>query len=121
MKSDVKVFFGGHSLGGAVLQDYIKNNAKSATGQILMGSFLLHEHHNNSYTVIYLTLVSPQILLRRSGRRSNQDRYSWKQLAMVRKVDFNVIDSPSLCAEMNRLSYNWAMKNAGPYTLSHFT
>ena len=51
MKSDVKVFFGGHSLGGAVLQDYVKNNAKSATAQILMGSFLLRKHRNDSYPV----------------------------------------------------------------------
>ena len=51
MKSDVKVFFGGHSFGGAVLQDYVKNNAKSAGGQILMGSFLLRKHQNDSYPV----------------------------------------------------------------------
>ena len=34
-----------------MLQDYVKNTAKSAAGQILMGSFLLHKHRNDSYLV----------------------------------------------------------------------
>ena len=42
------------------------------------------------------------------------------EVAGYGKVDFNVTDSPSLCAEVNRLSYNWAMKNVSPdiYTVS---
>jgi hypothetical protein len=56
MKSDVKTFFGGHSLGGAVLQDYVESNANSVAGQILMGSFLLRKQRSSTYPVATLTI-----------------------------------------------------------------
>ena len=50
------VFFAGHSLGGAVLQDYVYNDAKAAPGQILLGSFLLRKYRNETYPVPTMTI-----------------------------------------------------------------
>ena len=50
------VFFAGHSLGGAALQDYLYSDVKSAPGQILLGSFLLRKYRNESYPVPTITI-----------------------------------------------------------------
>ena len=50
------VFFAGHSFGGAMLQDYLFKNDTTATGQILMGSFITRNHRNVTYPVPTLTI-----------------------------------------------------------------
>lgn len=51
-----KIYFVGHSLGGIILQDYVYANASNATGQVLMGSFLLRKYHNKTYPVPTFTI-----------------------------------------------------------------
>ena len=50
------VFFAGHSLGGAVLQAYVYNEAKDALGQMLLGSFLKRSYRNVTYPVPTMTI-----------------------------------------------------------------
>lgn len=52
------VFFAGHSLGGAMIQDYVNSNAASMpiAGQILMGAFLNRKYRNTAYPVPTLTV-----------------------------------------------------------------
>ena len=52
-----KFFFAGHSLGGAMLQDYIFANKQRASGQILMGSFLERKYRKKTYPVATLTVA----------------------------------------------------------------
>ena len=40
MPENVTTFFGGHSLGGAMMPDYVAGAEPDAAGMILMGSFL---------------------------------------------------------------------------------
>lgn len=56
MPKTVKIFFIGHSQGGAMLQDYVAANPDLATGQVLMGSFLLAKYRNVPYPVPTMTL-----------------------------------------------------------------
>ena len=56
MNDSVPLFFGGHSLGGVILQDYLQNHSTIAKGQILMGSFLLEKYRNVAYKVPTLTI-----------------------------------------------------------------
>ena len=51
-----KVFYAGHSLGGAILQEYVKSKPTNVEGQILMGSFLSRKYRNVSYPVSTLTV-----------------------------------------------------------------
>ena len=51
-----KVFFAGHSLGGAVLQDYLFDSRETGFAQVLMGSFLERKYRNISYPVATLTI-----------------------------------------------------------------
>lgn len=44
MPENITTFFGGHSLGGAMMPDYVENSEKDAAGMILMGSFLTRKH-----------------------------------------------------------------------------
>ena len=50
------VFFSGHSLGGAVIQDYVNNEAKNASGLMLLGSFLKRWYRNVTYPVPTMTI-----------------------------------------------------------------
>ena len=51
------IFYSGHSLGGAILQDYVfKNSDNSSQGQILMGAYLLRKYRNETYPVPTLTI-----------------------------------------------------------------
>lgn len=52
-----KFFFAGHSLGGAMLQDYVFANKSSASGQILTGSFLERKYRNKTFPVATLTVA----------------------------------------------------------------
>lgn len=52
-----KVFFGGHSLGGAMLEDYVFANSNATAGQILMGSFIERKYRNKTYPVATLTIA----------------------------------------------------------------
>lgn len=56
MPKDAKIFFLAHSLGGIILQDYLASNPKLATGQVLLGSFLLSKYRNVTYPVPTMTL-----------------------------------------------------------------
>lgn len=56
MPKTSKLFFVAHSLGGIILQDYLASNPHLATGQVLMGSFLLSKYRNISYPVPTMTL-----------------------------------------------------------------
>ena len=50
------VFYSGHSLGGAMIQDYVYKNSNSSQGQILMGAYLLRKYRNQTYPVPTLTV-----------------------------------------------------------------
>lgn len=50
------VFYSGHSLGGAMVQDYVYKNGDSSQGQILMGAYLLRKYRNQTYPVPTLTV-----------------------------------------------------------------
>ena len=50
------VFYSGHSLGGAMIQDYVYKNGNSSRGQILMGAYLLRKYRNQTYPVPTLTV-----------------------------------------------------------------
>ena len=50
------VFYAGHSLGGAVIQEYVYKYAKKSHGQILMGAYLLRKYRNETYPVPTLTI-----------------------------------------------------------------
>lgn len=39
-----KTFYAGHSLGGAMLLDYVTNHASNATGMVLLGSFITRNY-----------------------------------------------------------------------------
>lgn len=56
MNDSIPLFFGGHSLGGVILQDYLQNHSTIAKGQILMGSFLLEKYRGVTYKVPTLTI-----------------------------------------------------------------
>lgn len=49
------IFYGGHSAGGDLIQDYTLGISTFATGQILLGSFL-HRKHREQYPVSTLTI-----------------------------------------------------------------
>ena len=55
MKTD-KIFYAGHSLGGATLQSFVKSNPNGVTGVILMGAFVSRGNYNTSYPVPTLTI-----------------------------------------------------------------
>lgn len=50
------IFYSGHSLGGAMIQDYVYKNSNSSWGQILMGAYLLRKYRNQTYPVPTLTV-----------------------------------------------------------------
>ena len=56
MSAATTVFFAGHSIGGAALQDYVNNEAKDAPGLILLGSFLRRWYRNVTYPVPTITI-----------------------------------------------------------------
>ena len=53
-----KFIYGGHSLGGAMMQDYVATTTTPLLGQILMGAFITRGNRNmtNGYPVPTLTL-----------------------------------------------------------------
>lgn len=51
-----KIVFMAHSLGGVMLQDFLKKNPTMGIGQILIGSFLLRKYRNVTYPVPTLTI-----------------------------------------------------------------
>ena len=55
MKTD-KLFYAGHSLGGTVLQSFVKSNPGSIAGIILLGSFISRKSYNTTYPVPCLTI-----------------------------------------------------------------
>ncbi len=58
MPKTASIFFLAHSQGGVILQDYLASNPTMATGQVLMGSFLLSKYRDtgNPYKVPTMTL-----------------------------------------------------------------
>lgn len=56
MPRNANIFFVAHSLGGIILQDYLASDPSVATGQILMGSYLLSKHRSKTYPVPTMTL-----------------------------------------------------------------
>ena len=50
------LFFAGHSLGGAMLQDYVHSNPTGIKGQIIMGSYLERKYKNQSYPIPTITM-----------------------------------------------------------------
>ena len=57
MNKTTKIFFAAHSLGGTILQSYLYANSSIATGQILLGSFLLDKYRNGtSFPVPTMTI-----------------------------------------------------------------
>ena len=56
MSTATTVFFAGHSVGGAALQDYVNSEAKDAPGLILLGSFLRRWYRNETYPVPTMTI-----------------------------------------------------------------
>ena len=50
------LFFAGHSLGGAMLQDYVHSNPNGIKGQILMGSYLERKYKDQSYPIPTATM-----------------------------------------------------------------
>lgn len=56
MPKNCKLFFVAHSLGGVMLQEYLNQNPSIATGQILLGSFLLSKYRNTTYPVPTMTI-----------------------------------------------------------------
>jgi hypothetical protein len=57
MPSTAPVFLSGHSLGGALVQDYVSRDFGSkVVGQILMGSFLERKYQGKSYPISTLTI-----------------------------------------------------------------
>ena len=50
------LFLAGHSLGGAMLQDYVHSNPTGIKGQILMGSYLERKYKNQTYPTPTLTI-----------------------------------------------------------------
>ena len=50
------LFFAGHSLGGAMLQDYAHSNPNGIKGQILMGSYLERKYKGQSYPIPTATM-----------------------------------------------------------------
>lgn len=57
MPKTCKVFFVAHSEGGVILQYYLYKNTSLATGQILLGSFLLSKYRNGTnYPVPTMTI-----------------------------------------------------------------
>ena len=50
------VFYSGHSLGGAMVQDYVYKNSDNSQGQILMGAYLLRKYRNQTYPVPTMTV-----------------------------------------------------------------
>ena len=50
------LFLAGHSLGGAMLQDYVHSNPTGIKGQILMGSYLERKYKNQAYPTPTLTI-----------------------------------------------------------------
>ena len=51
-----RIFFAAHSLGGAILQDYLFSHPNMGFSQVLMGSFLLRKYRNQTYPVPTLTI-----------------------------------------------------------------
>lgn len=56
MPSDTPVFYAGHSMGGAMIQNYVNTSARTAKGQILMGAFLTHTYDHSTFPVPTLTI-----------------------------------------------------------------
>lgn len=67
------LFFAGHSSGGIIVQDYVN---RSASGLILMGSFLLRKYDNGSFVVPTLT-VSGELDGLCRVTRSMESYYRW--------------------------------------------
>ena len=56
LKNTTRVFFAGHSLGGALLQGYTYEHDQEAPGQILLGSYLQRKYRNVTYPIPTLTV-----------------------------------------------------------------
>ena len=50
------IFVAGHSIAGAVIQNYVYSNPQQFRGQILMGSYIERKYYNHTYPVHTLTI-----------------------------------------------------------------
>ena len=50
------IFYSGHSLGGAMIQDYVYKISSNSRGQILMGAYLFRKYRNKTYPVPTMTV-----------------------------------------------------------------
>lgn len=51
------LFFGGHSLGGVMVQDYVNSNSDGILGQILMGASLQRKYRKSDFPVSTLAIA----------------------------------------------------------------
>lgn len=56
MLKNASVFVAGHSLGGFLLQSFVKSNPKGIAGMVLMGAYLSRGNYNTTYPVPSLTI-----------------------------------------------------------------
>lgn len=97
MPPSLPVFFAGHSLGGAMIQNFVNTAKPSPLGQILMGAFLTHTYDDLEYPVPTLTLGGELDGLCRCTRvAENWFRYIGNRSATAYTSTFPVVIIPGM-------------------------